>query len=297
MLDREQFLLDRKQGIGGSDVAAIIGLSSWKSPLGVYLDKVSDITDADKKNLKRGRKLEKYILDEYAEDKQVSIEIDLPQFKDSEYPFLVGHLDAKVKDKNIYIEAKSHGGNITDWQDKIPEYYLPQVAHYAYLTDADRVDVAVLANNWEYRCYTYQRDKVYENKIKQASIDFWQNHVLKRIPPELTCIADGNKLYPNSDDCIKYSDETIDSEISALVELQEYRKSIEKQEESLKAGIMDYMGTSSLLKSNTGYKISWKTQTQHRVNIELLKNQQPEIYNRFVCNINVRPFKLLKEKN
>ena len=56
MNNREQFLLDRKQGIGGSDVAAIMGLSPWKSALGVYLDKVSDFTDEDNDNLKRGRK-------------------------------------------------------------------------------------------------------------------------------------------------------------------------------------------------------------------------------------------------
>ena len=33
MQNREQFLLDRKQGVGGSDVAAIMGLSIWSTPL------------------------------------------------------------------------------------------------------------------------------------------------------------------------------------------------------------------------------------------------------------------------
>ena len=42
----------------------------------------------------------------YTEDKKVSIETDLPQFRDREYPFLVGHVDGKVRDTNIYIEAK-----------------------------------------------------------------------------------------------------------------------------------------------------------------------------------------------
>ena len=103
-------------------------------------------------------------------------------------------------------------------------------------------------------------------------------------------------LPPEDNDDLKYASSEVDLKLEELVKLQTERKNIEKQEELLKADIMDYMGSSSLLKSNTGYKISWKPQTQHRVNIELLKKQQPEIYNRFVCNINIRPFKLLKEK-
>jgi len=103
-------------------------------------------------------------------------------------------------------------------------------------------------------------------------------------------------LPPEYSDDLKYASSEVDLKLEELVKLQTERKNIEKQEELLKADIMDYMGSSSLLKSNTGYKISWKPQTQHRINIELLKKQQPEIYNRFVCNINIRPFKLLKEK-
>jgi len=102
---------------------------------------------------------------------------------------------------------------------------------------------------------------------------------------------------PSEDgDNLKYASSEVDLKLEELVKLQTERKNIEKQEELLKADIMDYMGSSSLLKSNTGYKISWKAQTQYRVNIELLKKQQPEIYNRFIYNINIRPFKLLKEK-
>ena len=300
MIDREQFLLDRKQGIGGSDVAAIMGLSPWKTPLGVYLDKVSDINrDNDNKHLKRGRRLERYILEEYSEEKNVNVQTDLPQFKDSIYPFLVGHVDGQVinsSNSKIYVEAKSYYGRLSDWQGKIPDYYLPQVAHYSSLTNADRVDVAVLAGNWEFGCFSYYRNKEYENKVRNAAIDFWQNHVLKNIPPKITTSDDAIRLYPQDDDSLKYASSEVDLQLEELAKLQTDRKNIEKQEELLKASIMDYMGSSSLLKSNIGYKISWRTQTQHRVNIELLKKQQPEIYNRFIHNINIRTFKLLKEK-
>lgn len=36
----KQQLIARKQGIGGSDAAAILGLSQWKSPLDIFFDKL-----------------------------------------------------------------------------------------------------------------------------------------------------------------------------------------------------------------------------------------------------------------
>ena len=39
LIDRDQFLAGRKKGIGGSDVAAILGFSPYKSPYQLWLDK------------------------------------------------------------------------------------------------------------------------------------------------------------------------------------------------------------------------------------------------------------------
>ena len=38
-MTREAWLDRRRAGIGGSDVAALLGLSRWKTPLDVFLDK------------------------------------------------------------------------------------------------------------------------------------------------------------------------------------------------------------------------------------------------------------------
>ena len=43
--DRETWLRDRKKGIGGSDVAAVLGLSPWRTPLDVFNDKTAETVD------------------------------------------------------------------------------------------------------------------------------------------------------------------------------------------------------------------------------------------------------------
>lgn len=40
--ERLEWLKNRQTGIGGSDVAAILGLSKWKTPLDVYNDKIAE---------------------------------------------------------------------------------------------------------------------------------------------------------------------------------------------------------------------------------------------------------------
>ena len=58
MIDREQFIIDRKKGLGGSDIAAIMGISPWKTPMDVYLEKTTEVQDIDNEALKRGRRAE-----------------------------------------------------------------------------------------------------------------------------------------------------------------------------------------------------------------------------------------------
>lgn len=69
MSNRETFLLDRKLGIGGSDIAPIMGLSPYSTPLDVYRDKMNPavIYEEESEDLKRGARVEKYILQEYCE--------------------------------------------------------------------------------------------------------------------------------------------------------------------------------------------------------------------------------------
>ena len=46
-MDRKAWLEARKQGLGGSDVATIAGLSKWKSQVQVFLEKTQAIEQED----------------------------------------------------------------------------------------------------------------------------------------------------------------------------------------------------------------------------------------------------------
>ena len=283
MSNREQFLLERKLGIGGSDIAPIMGLSPWSTPLDVYRDKMNPavIYEEESEDLKRGARVEKYILQEYCEVNNCSLETNLPPVIDPKYPFMRGNVDAKVLGENVIVEAKSTKCPIAKWEEGIPEYYRTQVAYYAMLTNAERVDVPVLFSNWQYACFTYWRDLEYEARIRQAVIDFWNNHIVAGIPPAPSNPAELQEVYPKLESAktIK-ADSGIREKISIWQEAAIKRRELEKQEEKLKIEIQNFMGEAGIL--DAGFcKVALKERTMSRLDTGALKQEMPELYKEY----------------
>jgi putative phage-type endonuclease len=283
MSNRETFLLDRKLGIGGSDIAPIMGLSPYSTPLDVYRDKMNPavIYEEESEDLKRGARVEKYILQEYCEVNNCSLEINLAPVIDLKYPFMRGNVDAKVVGENVIIEAKSTKCPIAKWEEGIPEYYRTQVAYYAMLTNAERVDVPVLFSNWQYACFTYWRDYEYEARIRQAVIDFWNNHIVAGIPPAPSNPAELQEVYPKLETAktIK-ADSDIREKINIWQETSMKRKELEKREEKLKIEIQSFMGDASVL--DAGFcKVALKERTATRLDAGRLKEAMPELYREY----------------
>jgi putative phage-type endonuclease len=283
MSNREQFLLDRKLGIGGSDIAPIMGLSPYYTPLDVYSEKMSPevIYEEEGEDLKRGKRVERYILQEYCEANDCKLEVNLPAVIHPEYAFMRGNMDAKVVGQNVIVEAKSTKSPIAKWEKGIPQYYRTQVAYYAMLSNAERVDVPVLFSNWQYACFTYWRDYEYEARIKKAVIDFWNNHILTCIPPEPSNPAELQAVYPKIEDAktIK-ADSEIREKVSLWQENSIKRKELEKQEEKLKIEIQSFMGDAGIL--DAGFcKVAIKERTASRLDINSLKATMPQIYKEY----------------
>ena len=283
MSNKEQWLLERKIYLGGSEIAPIMGLSPWSTPLDVYRDKMNPavIYEEESEDLKRGARVEKYILQEYSEVNNCALETNLPPFIHPEYPFMRGNVDAKLVGENVIIEAKSTKCPIAKWEEGIPEYYRTQVAYYAMLSNAERVDVPVLFSNWQYACFTYWRDYEYEARIRQAVIDFWNNHILAGIPPEPSTPAELQEVYPKLEiaKTIK-ADSDIREKVNIWQETSLRRRELEKREERLKIEIQSFMGDASVL--DAGFcKVALKERTATRLDTGALKEAMPQLYKEY----------------
>lgn len=90
-LPREEWLHCRKRGIGGSDVAAILGISKWKSAVDLWLDKTNQSNELEEENeaMQWGNIMEPVIRNHFAEVMGKSVVQVKAILQHSEYPYLL----------------------------------------------------------------------------------------------------------------------------------------------------------------------------------------------------------------
>lgn len=302
-MQNEQFLIERQKGIGGSDVAAIMGLSPWKTPLDIYLEKKTPLSledsldqEIDKPQLARGRRCEKYILEEYS-DRTGCILAPGSLVIHPDFPILRGNIDAFVEgNEGIVIEAKSVGGSPASWDNEIPIYYKTQVAFYAMITNCERVDVAVLFDRWQYTCFSYYRDEEFEEKILKSCIKFWLDYICYNIPPAPSNLKDIQSLYPKSE--YKGCDVTpkIQWDLKALSSIQKEIKMLSESADLYKLSIMEYVKDADTLLDGENVLATWKTQNRSILDTDRLKKEHPKLIDKYKKDQTTRVFRLKGDK-
>ena len=147
-----QWVEARKNGIGGSDVASIMGLNKYSSPLSVWLIKTGREPSpdlSDNQAVEWGNRLEDVVADKFAEEHtELKVYRRNATMVSLERPWAFANLDRWVTDGhgNVGIlEVKTVGmRRAADWDNGVPLYYLTQVTHYMSVTGYQYAWVAVL---------------------------------------------------------------------------------------------------------------------------------------------------------
>jgi putative phage-type endonuclease len=188
MLTTEQ-LEARKAGIGGSDVASIVGISPWKSKHQLYLEKRGEIEEEvlDSEIIHFGNVLEDVVAQEYARRNDVKVQRRNDMIKHEKYPWMLANIDRKVVGRKKGLECKTadkftRGKWGEDGSDDVPDHYRTQSEHYMIVTGLPEWDLAVLIGGNEYRQYHLQQDKELSEMIIEQEAIFW-DAVKKGIPP------------------------------------------------------------------------------------------------------------------
>jgi putative phage-type endonuclease len=205
--DRELWLQERRRGLGASDAAAALGLSPYRTPLDLYLEKIGEVEPpAETPAMRRGRKWEGDVLDEYADSRDVDL-VEQVFARHPEHPWMTATLDGVVpgaaypdpRDGGWIVEAKVVGWRAArewgeDGTDDVPRHVLCQCHHQLAVTGAQRCDVAALIGGSDFRVYPIGRaeDSFYDELIHRL-LEFWQR-VKFRSPPDPTLPADAPHL-------------------------------------------------------------------------------------------------------
>lgn len=204
-----EILEARKSGMGGSDVAAIMGMSPWKTAHTLYLEKRGELEDdfLDTEVVHFGNVLEQVVADEYARRNDVKVQRRNEMIRHPNYPFMLANIDRKVVGAKKGLECKTADKFTRDkWgesgSDEVPDYYHIQSAHYMNVLGYDEWDLAVLIGGNEYREYPLVRDQELSEMLMEGCIKFWER-VSKGIPPDIdfehqTTIDAIKRVYPGT---------------------------------------------------------------------------------------------------
>lgn len=283
---RADFLELRRSGIGGSDIAAIIGASRYKTAYQVWAEKTGLVQGSpDNPAMLWGRKLEPVILQHYAETTGRAVS-QCDMLRHPKYPFMVANLDGFTDDKRI-VEIKT-ARRADAWgepgTDQVPQEYFLQVQWYMAVTGFDVSDIAVLIGASDYRQYEISADpELQDMLIREASL-FW-SCVESGTPPAATGIEDAKLKYRSPE---SGSSMVASSDVELMVE--QMHAAILKTDEwsakadHLKASIMLAMGSNELLTTPDGSLLAtWKARKgAARLDSSALKVAHPDIYAKFV---------------
>lgn len=182
----EDWLDIRRTGLGGSDIAAICGLSRYKSPMEVYLDKLGEIPPIeDNPKMKAGRILEPVVADWFAEETGMKVMKQNAIFQHKSYPWMLANIDRWLPGQNAGLECKNTAEFCrADWEgSQAPAEYVLQCNHYMAITGADRWFIAVLIGGWDFQWRVIERDESLIQNLITIEREFWHKHVLAKIPP------------------------------------------------------------------------------------------------------------------
>lgn len=291
---------DRSKFIGGSDVSAILGVSPYKTPLDLYLDKIDpkeDNRNAAAKN--RGKRLEPYVLDMLSEEHGFPILARNKRYDDRVLPYLSAEIDAETLDtdgKRVNVEIKTvHPFKRKEWgeelTDEIPVHYTAQAMHGLMLSGRDRCIFAVLIGD-ELRLYRVDRDVEIMRVMREREVAFWTQNVIPRIPPAPSNSLDVLKLFEKDIGTSIEATQEIANLCERLKTLRAIAKETGAQIEDAEEAIKLFMGGAARLEFNAETLATWKTQAARRLDQSALAAAHPTIVEEFKRVQESRVFRL-----
>lgn len=286
MNSKEDWLQARRSGIGGSDAAAILGLSNWKTPYSVWQEKIGQgVEIVDNAPMKWGRALEPVIRQEYAEATGRIVLQPTNMLRHPKYEFMLANLDGMTEDRRV-VEiktARSAQGWGEPGSDQVPQDYMFQVQHYMAVTGFEVADVAVLIGGSDFRLYEVPADAELQEMMIDAESRFWQL-VITNTPPEPVSLADAQARYGRSltSGSIEANNE-VTYALEALQIINTKIDTLQQQADDAKAKIMAYMGEHEALLVGGKPAITWKTQAgAKRFDSTKFKELHPDLYQQFL---------------
>lgn len=204
MKNRKEWLKLRKDGIGGSEISAVLGRNPWRNAYDVYLEKTSSIDMDSEPNghMKRGTFLEPLVKKMYYKETghrsvygkvKLNAEVLLQEpflIRSLEHPWMQGSPDDLIaaddrEDPGI-LECKCPGMAAYSkiLREGFAPYVVDQCQYYMAISGLSWGAIAAFsAEHWELTYKIVEADPDLWEEMIEEGREFWLNNVVKKRPP------------------------------------------------------------------------------------------------------------------
>lgn len=279
---RQEWLAARRQGIGGSDAAAILGASRWRTRADVWLDKTGQAPETvENSAMHWGTVLEPVIREEYSATMGLEVK-QPPMMRSQEHPFMLANVDGIAGDRILEIKtARTADGWGEAGTDEVPLEYAAQVHHYMIVTGLPVSDIAVLIGGSDFRIYTVRQDRELHEAMIEKEREFWKM-VETMTMPEPVDVRETIALFSKDNGQSIEASDQIKAWADELADVKAMLKDTEARKEALEDRLKLYMGEASNLEYNGLVLATWKaSKDSHRFDTDAFKKAHPELFSKF----------------
>ena len=301
-MSREDWLAERKKSLGGSDVAALLGLNEYCSPYSLYAEKLGLLPEKEETEAMRiGKDLEEYVAKRFAEKTGKKVRKENAIIRNPDMPYLHANVDRVVVGENAVLECKTVSAlSLQQYKNgEYPARFYAQCCAYMLVCGFDKAYLAVLVLGREFLIFEIERDESELTALDNACRSFWNDNVLKKEAPGFDG-SDATKealktIFAESAPGHTADLTAVSTHLSTYLQLKKRMKELEEELNLQQAYITEFMADAE--KGSFGnISVSFETQSRSTFDRELYELENGAIADKYFKVSTQRPFKVTEKK-
>ncbi len=304
--DRDTWLAARRNGIGSSDVAAIVGVSTFRTPVHVWHDKRGDDVDTAGEAALWGTLLEEPVAREWARRNRSVIQ-RVGLIAHHEQPWMLATLDRRVAECPLDREVRTacalevkcrNAFSRSRWHASIPDDVLAQTTWQLLVTGYDHIHVAVLIGGNEYKQTVVRRDEQVAAFVAGEVARFREQYLLPDVEPPW----DPERATAMNDlDAVLYPDRAGEVSIQELGAVMEYARvsaikgAAERQLKAARADLMRLAAGAETVRCGPDLAFEMTPTKRSKCDLEALAERFPDAYAATVTTTHSHSIAIAKE--
>lgn len=278
----------RRLTLGASEVAAVLGLSPWQTPLSVWRTKMGVPNQIGEDAAYWGHAHEPTIA-QWIRDKHPEIG-DVSSVgwsvRSDDYPWLSASPDRLMVNTfpTIPVELKTDDGfKRESWADAVPDYYRIQSIVQQGIQGAPFGWLAVLHGTKTAELIRIDFDATVWEQIVRITGEWWEAHVVGEVAPDPVTSAEASGLWPGDPDLTIEGDERLHELWEAYGLMQAEQVEVGQQLDAVKLELQKAMQDATALTYQGVELFTWKPRKgAARFDAAALKADLPDVHSKYI---------------